>query len=120
MVTTKSAGVFSNCPRCGRLLWSDDKGVHNCPPAWEVVCDEHDSEHVVTVYACDAQDAAELWAKRYDEDSAEYSIASGSGHESRVVRVRRVEPVPRKGGTNWEYFTVAGEFEPTYWAEAVK
>ena len=110
--------VFYNCQTCGALVWSKER--HKCPPAWEVVCDEHDPEHVVEVFACDAEAAVEKWAQRYDVDSADYPIASGGGDVEEVVRVRRVDPVPRKGGTNWEHFTVTGEFEAVYQARPVK
>jgi len=88
---------FARCEICEGWGESDH---HKCPPAWQVV--EISNEIERTVYAADAESAAE----RYRElDSEDYE--SGDDIE---VSVRMVSDV----GAEWHHFDVSREYEPTY------
>lgn len=100
------------CVTCGAWHWSTTTS-HKCAPQWLVhVPDWHDddreAEHA-TVYAHDAQEAAESWARRHDA-SGDYTIIGGSPQQ---VQVRAAS------GGEWQRFEVVGETVAEYHATEV-
>ena len=57
--------MIQKCPTCGETYWKSDG--HKCPPEWKVSCKFLKIEGVV--YADDAQQAAEKYAKKKDREN---------------------------------------------------
>ncbi len=105
--------ICKTCHNYYDILESTFLPAHKCHPAWLVWDPDQGNtvEDARTIYALNAEWAAEKWAEEDDSDSAEYSIAQGT---STVVCVQ-----PKEGGPI-EKFKVTGEYEPTYSAELVE
>lgn len=97
------------CSKCGRFRDTfTGRMVHKCPPAWRVWCPVERGENEAdakTIFAFDAEAAAEEWAEQDDRYSAEYGIVGGS---SVVVHVQAVDS---DEVTRW---SVSGESVPSY------
>ena len=70
--------MLVRCTRCGkhRYLRSDQTKC-GCQP-FEV---EHEGD-TQTIHAVDEEEAAEIWAVAYNEESADYSMMSGDPSET--------------------------------------
>lgn len=99
----------STCKTCGEWIYGENPR-HTYPPAWLVWNPDEGSTEADarTFYARDAEDAAEKWAERDDNDSAEYTIVRGS---TAKVGVRAV------AGGEVTWWTVTGYYDPVYSAE---
>lgn len=99
------------CHRCHE--WRNDPSACTCV-RFEIALQDRppsDDADWTYVWAYDAQDAVEAYARRYDSESAEYTIVRGNRKEFTAwVRFsdRRL--------TKW---AVSGESEPTYSAHGV-
>ena len=65
---------MSYCKKCKAYLFDSEISTHRCLPAWR--CwqpDEVDEDDARTVYAADAEDAAEKYAEIKDSDDREWS-----------------------------------------------
>ena len=97
-------GRFEKCSICGEYDWTRK---HRCAPAWMVCPFEYltypdtVSWDWNTVYAHDAQDAAEKFVRHDDRSAAEFS-------EYAVVAVRK------RADDNIRFFQVEGELVPEY------
>lgn len=100
---------FERCETCGQFGWIE---THKCPPRWEVWDTDSKREWAQTIYAGDAEEAAERWA--HDEDAqGDYYIIGGS--EAKVF-------VVREDGEDCEIkkFSICGESVPEYHATELK
>ena len=91
---------FGKCPICGD--WCFLRG-HKCPPRWEVVVAD-DPEDTRTVYARDAEEAAEVFANLWDDGT----LCTG-GEELDVIVKSAADPDDE--GT---FFVVTCEMVPHY------
>lgn len=95
---------YGTCPTCKR--WRDMQ-YHKCPPRWEVLVPDYhgdDWEDAVTVFAHDAESAAEEYADTMDSES-DYEICSGG---AAFAKVRAV------GSEEETSFVITGEMVPQY------
>lgn len=93
------------CPTCGGMMWGDNK-THTCRPQWEVRIPQWDDDTITTVYAVDAEGAA--------EEVTEACNPEGDAVDGPVrVLVRRV------GTRDWQAFDVTAEASVVYSAEEV-
>lgn len=102
------------CDKCeGHYFEGAKFFTHACPPRWEVWSAEYDEDdpHKRSIYAHDAEAAAEKWGELDDRDSAEYSIVNGTEAKCWVQQVGSDEVV------KW---AVSGEYDPMYYASPVK
>jgi hypothetical protein len=63
--------------KCGEYVSTE--GPHKCPPQWDVWCPDNceGREDGLTVYACDAEEAAEKYAEECDS-YGDYTIVGGA------------------------------------------
>lgn len=104
----------SFCKQCGKYMWVGSS-PHVCPPRWLVWCPDHGETEsdARTIYAADAEGAAEEWAEIDDRDSAEYCIVGG---DEVTVHVRLDDDFADDEVTAW---VVTGESVPSYSATSV-
>ena len=95
------------CKLCGK--WALNLEYHKCPPIFEVCQPDYDDDCWAKIYAIDAEEAAENWAEKDDEE--ECSIVGG---EPATVLVRKL------GEEKTEKFVVSGEAIPHYYATLEK
>lgn len=69
------------CPICGRIRFTVEK--HACPPKWEVCDPNDDPEDWRSIYATDAEDAAERFCDEVDPHG-DYQYAS-TGHADKIL-----------------------------------
>ncbi len=77
------------CKRCGQYATDIDRCMCREFRAWVSWCDDADGE---TVYAHDAQDAAEKYAKQIDE-GGDYPIITAGDDEIRIKNVNTDEKI---------------------------
>jgi hypothetical protein len=76
-----SMSDFQRCRVCGKYDWL---AKHKCAPVWEARLHETKwEEGWSTVYAIDAEEAAEKFCEQYDSDG-EYSIVQSGSAEVEV------------------------------------
>ena len=95
-------GKYQKCPICDRL---DNMETHKCYPIWMVRVEGEHEEDARPIHAIDAEEAAENFAKEYDEP---YFL----NHEDMVI-------VTLGNGEQLK-FEVRGEAIPTYCAMFIK
>ncbi len=69
------------CKTCGKFMMYPKS--HKCPPAWRAWCEDHGEteEDAGTVYAYDAQEAAEEYASDYDISCGDYPLLDSGGSD---------------------------------------
>jgi len=106
-------GVLMNiCPKCNEFVLDLDAKYHRCKLQWRVWPDGDDEPSAVTIRAVDAEEAAEIWAARNDEESEITDRWEDEGLTT-TVYVRALEGGPER------QFEVRGEMAPTYHAQEV-
>ena len=104
-------GEFRTCPTCGKY---DGFGYgfmdHRCKPMWE--CRQETKwmadDDWQTIHASDSEEAAEVFAERYDCEGGEYVIVGGKCRDDFVVQVRK------PGETEIERYSIEAEAVPQY------
>ena len=92
------------CDKCDRFMFRSDE--HKCSPVWEVLIDDyHGDDDGMTVYAFDAEEAAEVAVKRWDAQGDYICI----GGEEITVRVIGADKSVKT-------FVVTGQSSPSYYA----
>lgn len=101
--------AFTRCPICQE--W--DVGNHRCKPTFLVWCEEQGEceDDARTIYAHDAESAAQKWADQEDHESAEYSIVAQKWEPTVTVQDQRDNEL--------KWFIVSGEAVPSYSATEV-
>jgi hypothetical protein len=89
---------YGRCRECREFDWLDK---HRCPPSWTVREESDTEEDAQVIRARSAESAAEQWAERYDEDSAEGIICGGKREPVVVVKRDGEEPVSETGCWEW-------------------
>jgi hypothetical protein len=104
--------IDNRCTICGEFFYGYGGAEHRCPPQWDVFIVDYDDEGEAypgkRIYACDAQEAAEKRAERYDEEDHEMC----GGHP---IKVRVTD---MSGKAIW--FMVYGEVVPEYTAREIE
>jgi hypothetical protein len=106
------AKKMEQCKTCRELLDPYETQYHRCRPQWRVWSDGDDETLAVTIRAVDAEDAAEKWAARNDEESEITDRWEDEGLTT-TVYVRALEGGPVRK------FEAHGEMAPTYHAQEV-
>ena len=91
------------CPTCGVFLWTW-KLPHVCPPAWKVRVPEWVNDDCLTVYAIDAEAAAEKAVEDRDERG---ELAQNESSVEVMVLV----------GERWVIYNVTASYSVDYSAE---
>lgn len=106
---------FDKCPRCKVWGWfnvdkpSSGFSNHACPPAWEVRDKGEDDDAWRTVYAAEADSAAEKYCDQTDCENDYNMLRAGKG----TVEVRR------PGADEIVTFEIEAESVPQYSAREV-
>lgn len=99
------------CPTCKEWMW-EWNAPHRCLPEFLVQMAEWHGEKLEdgsTVYAADAEDAAERFAREYNEDG-DYALMN----DTRVVRV-----APASEPTAVQFFRIGAEPDICYSTEQI-
>ncbi len=117
---------FDRCPACGKYAFLP----HICPPTWYVRLaairqDEDDKkpeiypeqeQNFTSVRAKSAEEAAELYAKSWDE--GEYDVVAGNQIIDVIVRANEPDDEAEEPPVE-ETFRVCGYSEPVYSAKKI-
>jgi hypothetical protein len=106
------------CPTCQGWLWNTLSMSHRCPPRWE--CRAEGETDPRTIFAIDAEEAAEKFTEDYENSYAEYPIAGGKETLTVFVRSAPVYVDPTAPVAPEAKYIVEGETVPQYNARFVE